>query len=190
MNPDWPITDLLEQWAEGDKAALDELMALVYTELRESARRVMARERPTHTLDPTALVNEVYLRLLRLKKVSWEGRGAFFGFAVRLMRRILVEHARAVGAQKRGGTADRIGLERANLIVPEPTIDILILNEALEKLEAVDPQLVRLLELRFFGGFSEDETAGALNISRSSVQREWIVAKRLLIHLLEGKREP
>jgi RNA polymerase sigma factor (TIGR02999 family) len=187
MDANAPITDLLDAWSEGDREALDELMELVYTELRAGAKRAMARERQAHTLEPTALVNEVYLRLLQLKKVSWEGRSAFFGFAVRLMRRILVEHARAVGAEKRGGRAERVSLERAELIAKEPTIDVLILDEALAKLEAVDPRLVRIVELRFFGGFSEDETAEALQISRSSVQREWAVAKRLLAHLLDGE---
>jgi len=187
MDANLPITDLLDAWSEGDRAALDELMELVYTELRAGAKRAMARERHAHTLEPTALVNEVYLRLLRLKKVSWEGRNSFFGFAVRLMRRILVEHARAVGAEKRGGNAERVSLEHAELIVENPTIDALILDEALARLEAVDPRLVRIIELRFFGGFSEEETAEALHISRSSVQREWAVAKRLLAHLLDGE---
>lgn len=189
MEKSTEITDLLAAWSAGGDEALTNLMEVVYSELRESARRAMARERPDHTLDPTALVNEVYLRLLQLKRVSWEGRGAFFAFAVRLMRRILVEHARAVGAQKRGGGAERISLEPAGLLVEEPAIDVLILDDALSRLEAVDPRLVRLVELRFFAGFTEDETAEALGTSRSSVQREWAVAKRLLAHLLSGDGE-
>jgi RNA polymerase sigma-70 factor (ECF subfamily) len=185
MERDKPITDLLGAWAEGDREALGALMDLVYNELRVSARKAMAGEREDHTLQPTALVNEVYLRLLGLKRVSWEGRGPFFAFAARLMRRILVEHARAVGAEKRGGKLVHVTLESANLPAPSPTIDPLILEDALAKIEAVDERLVRIIELRFFTGLSEAETALALRVSRSSVQREWAVAKRLLAELLK-----
>jgi RNA polymerase sigma-70 factor (ECF subfamily) len=186
MNADTPITGLLGAWAEGDREALDELMALVYGELQASARRAMAGERATHTLEPTALVNEVYLRLLRLKQVSWESRRPFFAFAARLMRRILVEHARAVRAQKRGGDVE-ITLLQADVPAPASVIDPLVLDEALERIEAVDERLVRIVELRFFTGFTEEETAEALGMSRSSVQREWAVAKRLLAELLAPK---
>lgn len=186
MDADTPVTDLLDRWAEEGKEALDDLMEVVYTVLRESAGREMARERPDHTLDPTALVNEVYLRLLRLKKVSWEGRGAFYAYAVRLMRRILVEHARAVGAQKRGGDVRRVSLKSSEFQREDQTIDVLILDDALARVEAVDPRLVQVVELRFFGGFSEEEIAEALDTSRSSVQRDWAVARRLLSHLLTG----
>lgn len=185
MSADTPITDLLGAWAEGDREALDELMAVVYTELWEGARRAMAKERANHTLEPTALVNEVYLRLLRLNKVSWEGRTPFFAFAARLMRRILVEHARAVGAQKRGGEAAHITIANTEMFVEESVIDPLILDEALEKLEAVDPRLVRIIELRFFTGLTEEETAATLGIGRATVQREWAVAKRLLAQFLD-----
>jgi RNA polymerase sigma factor (TIGR02999 family) len=185
MDTDTPITDLLDAWAEGDHAALDALMAVVYTELQASAKRALGKERRDHTLEPTALVNEVYLRLLRLKKVSWEGRGTFFAFAARLMRNILVEHARALGARKRGGHERRITLTRANLIVQAPTIDLLVLDEALSRLEKVDPSLVKLIELRFFAGLTEDETAEVLRSNRTAVQREWAVGKRLLVKLLE-----
>ena len=184
MHTNTPITDLLGAWADGDRQALDELMEIVYSELREGARRAMARERPTHTLEPTALVNEVYLRLLRLKQVSWESRSPFFAFAARLMRRILVEHARTVKAQKRGGEASRIALCHAEFLGEAPALDPLILDQALEQLEAVDPRLVRIIELRFFTGFTEEETATTLGIGRATVQREWAVAKRLLAKLL------
>ena len=184
MDTDTPITDLLGAWADGDRDALDELMGVVYAELWESARRAMAGERATHTLEPTALVNEVYLRLLRLKRISWESRSPFFAFAARLMRRILVEHARAVGAKKRGGEAARIALCHAELPGDAPVLDPLILDEALEELEAVDPRLVRIIELRFFTGLTEEETATVLGIGRATVQREWAVAKRLLTKLL------
>jgi RNA polymerase sigma factor (TIGR02999 family) len=185
MDADTPVTDLLGAWADGDREALGVLMELVYSELQASARQAMAGERPTHTLEPTALVNEVYLRLLRLKKVSWENRAPFFAFAARLMRRILVEHARAVRAQKRGGGIAQVTLESANLPAPTPSIDPLVLEEALGKIEAADERLVRIIELRFFTGLSEEETAAALGMSRSSVQREWAVGKRLLAELLK-----
>lgn len=186
MDADTPITSLLGAWAEGDREALGELMELVYRELQIAARQAMAGERPTHTLEPTALVNEVYLRLMRLKKVAWESRGPFFAFAARLMRRILVEHARAVRAQKRGGKLPHVSLESAELPALAPTIDPLVLEDALAKIEAVDERLVRIIELRFFTGLSEEETAAALGVSRSSVQREWAVGKRLLAELLKG----
>lgn len=184
MDADTPVTDLLGAWSDGDREALDQLMQVVYAELWESARRAMARERPAHTLEPTALVNEVYLRLLHLKRVSWESRRPFFAFAARLMRRILVEHARAVGAQKRGGEAARVTLGDVEMLVEAPAIDPLILDDALEKLEKVDPRLVRIIELRFFTGLTEEETATTLGTSRATVQREWAVAKRLLAKLL------
>jgi RNA polymerase sigma factor (TIGR02999 family) len=182
------ITDYLDAWSQGDGTALNELMEVVYPELRESAHRAMASERPTHTLDPTALVNEVYLRLVQLKSVSWDSRRPFFAFAARLMRHILVEHARALGAEKRPHEANRVALEIADLPVGSPAIDPLILDEALHEIEKVDPQMVRLIELRFFAGLTEAETAVALGVSRSSVQREWAVARRLLVKLLDGKQ--
>lgn len=186
MPTDASVTDLLNAWGAGDPAALDELMEVVYPELRASAGKIMARERVSHTLQPTALVNETYLRLLKLKRVSWESRVPFFAFSAKLMRRILVEHARAVGAQKRGGEGDRLSIDSVELSVEEPIIDVLALEEALGKLEAVDPRLVRVVELRFFAGCNEEETATALDVSRSSVQRDWSLAKRALAALLEG----
>jgi RNA polymerase sigma factor (TIGR02999 family) len=186
MPTDAPITDLLHAWGDGDHEALDELMELVYGKLAESAERVMARERPSHTFDPAALANEVYLRLRDLKKSSWEGRQPFFAFTARLMRRILVEYARAREAQKRGGEAERVTLSHPELqATPGLSVDILDLNRALEELNAFDPKLVQLIELRFFAGFSEEETAEALGESRSTVQREWIVAKRFLAERLK-----
>lgn len=186
MANDASITDLLGAWSEGDSKALDQLMDIVYPELYQSARQAMARERASHTLQPTALINEVYLRLRKLERVSWESRIPFFAFAARLMRRILVEHARATGAKKRGGDADRVSLESPELLVEAPTIDILALGEALERLEAADPRLVQVVELRIFAGMTEEETAEALKVARSTVQREWAVAKRVLAELLSG----
>jgi RNA polymerase sigma factor (TIGR02999 family) len=176
MDTNKPITDVLGAWSEGDRTALGELMELVYTELHAAAERAMARERATHTLQPTALVNEVYLRLENLKKVSWEGRG----------RQILVEHARANKAKKRGGQAERVVLESVPLLAEAPAIDPLVLEDALQKIETVDPRLVRIIELRFFAGLTENETAEALGVGRATVQREWAVGKRLLAELLGG----
>jgi len=187
MERDRPITDLLGAWAEGDREALGALMEVVYTELQASARRAMAGERENHTLQPTALVNEVYLRLERMKRVSWENRTPFFAFAARLMRRILVEHARAVGADKRGGKLVHVTLESANLPAPTPTIDSLALEDALTKIEAVDQRLGQIIELRFYAGLNETETASVLGVSRSSVQREWATGKRLLAELLKDR---
>lgn len=185
MPTDAPITDLLHAWGDGDRQALDDLMGLVYGKLEESAERVMARERPSHTLDPAGLANEVYLRLRELKKSSWEGRRPFFAFTARLMRRVLIEYARAREAQKRGGEAERVTLSHPELQAPPGlSVDILDLNRALEELSTVDPKLVSLIELRFFAGFSEEEAAEALEESRSTVQREWIVAKRFLAERL------
>ena len=184
MNADAPITDVLDAWARGDQAALNELMEFVHTELHAAAERAMARERPSHTLQPTALVNEVYLRLLKLERVSWGSRAPFFAFASRLMRRILVEHARAANAQKRGGEIGHVTVETVQLSVEEPAIDPLVLDDALKQIEAVDPRLVRIIELKFFGGLTEEEIAASLGISRATVQREWSAARRLLAQLL------
>jgi RNA polymerase sigma factor (TIGR02999 family) len=180
MESEKPVTDRLAAWAAGDRAALDEVMLLVYTELYQAARRAMSRERPSPILDPTSLVQEVYLRLVPLKPVSWEGRGPFFALAARLMRNILVEHARAAGSQKRGGGAERVTLAHPELQVGPPNVDLLDLHNALLELEALDPTMVKIIDLRFFTGATEDETAEALGMSRSGVQREWALAKRFL----------
>jgi len=185
MDADIPITDVLDAWAGGDKAALNDLMEFVYTEIHAAAKRAMAGESPSHTLQPTALVNEVYLRLLKLKKVSWESRVPFFAFASRLMRRILVEHARAAKAEKRGGeAAGRVSVETVQLPVAEPAIDPLVLDDTLTRINEVDPRLAHIIELKFFGGLTEEEIAADLHISRATVQREWAVARRLLARFL------
>lgn len=181
------ITDLLDAWADGDSEALNKLMPAVYTELQRKARRVMAGERPEHTLDPTALVHEVYLGLSRLKKVSWEGRGKFFAYVAVQMRHILAEHARALQARKRGGEAERVTLAESSLWAEAPPVDFLDLDAALRELETVDPALVRMIELRFFAGLSEEETAESLGRSRSWVYREWKVAKRFLADKLQPR---
>jgi RNA polymerase sigma factor (TIGR02999 family) len=188
-NMDTPpsITDLLSAWAGGNLEALNELMQVVYTKLREKARQAMAGERPTHTLSPTALVHEVYLELHRLKHVSFEGRGKFFAYVAVQMRTILREHARTLQAKKRGGEAERMTLAESSLWADPTPIDFLDLDAALRELEEVDPLLVRMVELRFFAGLTEDETAEALDRSRSWVQREWRVAKRFLADKLQSR---
>ena len=180
MDREKPITELLGAWSAGDEKALHELIALVYTELQKIARRAMAGERASHTLDPTALVHEVYERLVPLKNMSWKGRGPFFALASRLMRNILVEHARAAGARKRGGAAERVTLSHPDLQVGAPPVDLIDLHNALLELEIMDPVMVELIQLRYFWGATEDEAAEALGISRSKVQRDWLLAKRFL----------
>lgn len=181
------ITDLLDAWADGDLEALNELTRVVYTKLREKARQAMAGERPTHTLTPTALVHEVYLELHRLKNVSFEGRGKFFAYVGVQMRTILREHARTLQAKKRGGEFERVTLAESSLWAEAPLVDFLDLDDALRELEEVDPLLVRMVELRFFAGLTEDETAEALGRSRSWVYREWKVAKRFLADKLQPR---
>jgi RNA polymerase sigma-70 factor, ECF subfamily len=185
LDNDQPITDLLRAWEHGDTEALQDLMTLVYAKLHQRSRGVLRGERPHHTLSPTALVNEVYLRLASLKGTSWENRTRFFAFAARLMRQVLVEYARAMGAEKRGGDRERIDLKLVELPDHNNPIDFLDLNDALSSLERRDPRLGRIIELRFFAGLNEEEIAEALEISRATVQREWRVGKRLLAALLQ-----
>lgn len=182
------ITDLLAAWAAGDPSALNDLMVLVYSELQQIARRVMAGERASHTLEPTALVHEAYERLLPMKNMSWEGRGPFFALAARLMRNILVEHARAGGAKKRGGKMERVTLSHPDLQAGAPDVDLIDLHNALLELEAHDPNMVKMIDMRFFTGATEEEIAAALGMSRSSVQREWALAKRFLADRLRRSR--
>ncbi|MEM6793248.1 MAG: sigma-70 family RNA polymerase sigma factor [Acidobacteriota bacterium] len=179
------VTHLLKEWSEGDAEALDRLIPVVESALRQQARRVMAGERPSHTLDPTALVNEIYLRLVDRHSVSWENRTHFFAFASILMRRVLVEHARASGRQKRGGDAVRIDLEGAGDVAAKARgIDLIALDQALDRLAALDPRQARIVELRYFAGLTIEETASVLEISTSLVTREWKVVKAWLFNAL------
>jgi RNA polymerase sigma-70 factor (ECF subfamily) len=190
MKDEKPITALLAAWAAGDRDALDDLMALVYTELQRIARRAMAGERASHTLDPTALVHEVYKRLVEVKSESWEGRAPFFAFSARLMRYVLVEHARSGGAKKRGGEMERVTLSHAEGQAGAPDVDLIDLHNALLELEARDPVMVKIIDMRFFAGSTEEEIATALDMSRSSVQREWALAKRFLADRLRRPPTP
>jgi RNA polymerase sigma-70 factor, ECF subfamily len=185
-----PVTQLLQAWAEGDETALHELVPLVEAELRRLARTFMARERAGHTLQTTALVNEAFLRLADAQSVRWQDRAHFFGIAARLMRRVLVDHARARKVQKRGGGAERVSVEENLLVSREPEVDVLALDHALSALAEVDARKARVIEMRFFGGMTVDETAEALRVSTDTVKRDWRLAKLwLLRELQEGTDE-
>lgn len=182
--PPQDVTQLLVNWSNGDQAALDALLPIVNDELRRLARSYLRRENPGHTLQPTALVNEAYLRLIGQQNVQWQNRAHFFGIAAQLMRRILIDHARNYQYQKRGGGALRVSLDEAAAVTEAQTAELLAVDEALEKLTAMDARKGRIVELRFFGGLNLDETAAVLNISSPTVQREWRAAKAWLHRLL------
>ena len=172
------ITGLLHAWAQGDARALDALMPLVYDDLHRAAHSYMAREAPDNTLQTTALVNEVYLRLVGTD-VNWQNRAHFQAVCATLMRRILTDFARARKSQKRGGAAPHVSLEDV-LVSSSPRIDLLELDDALTSLAAVDPRQARVVELRFFGGLSVQETAEVLHVSPETVHRDWRLAKEWL----------
>jgi RNA polymerase sigma factor (TIGR02999 family) len=180
-------TELLRAWSEGDEAALNELVPLVEKELHRLARAYMRRERQGHTLQATALVNEVFLRLAHTANPRWQDRAHFVGIAARLMRQVLVDHARTRGYQKRGGGVQRVPLEKARLITPEPALDVLAVDRALEAFAKIDQRKSQVVELRFFGGLSVEETADVLGISVETVKRDWRVAKLWLSRELQGQ---
>src|SRR5688500_17291598 len=173
------VTQLLIDWSKGDKAALDKLIPYVHDELRRLARHYMRRERAGHTLQTSALINEAYLRLVD-QSVAWQNRAHFFGIAARLMRQILVDHARAHQYSKRGGGAEKVSLDEAANLAQGRAAEIVALDEALESLTAIDPQQGRIVELRFFGGLTIEETAEVLGISHATVERDWSVARAWL----------
>ena len=180
------ITQLLVRWNGGDTTALDELMPLVQSELRRLAGNYLRRERPGHTLQPTALVNEAYLRLIDQKKANWQNRAQFYGIAAQLMRRILVDHARQHNAAKRGGSdQQRLSITSAHDVSDKPNLDLLALHEALEELAAVDPQQSRIVELKFFGGLSIEETAEVMKLGHATIERDWKMARAWLRLKLE-----
>ncbi len=174
------ITRLLVAWSDGDQAALEQLTPLVYRELRRLAKGYMRRERPSHILQTTALINEAYLRLIDWKQAHWRNRAHFFGVAAQLMRRILVDFARARHQEKRGGAVCHVSLDEAAAVSAERSAELIALDEALDRLAAIDPRRSRMVELRFFGGLSEDETAEALKVSPRTVRREWSLARAWL----------
>lgn len=170
------VTQLLRAWSEGDEAALNRLAPLVDAELHRLARSYLRRERPGHTLQATALINEAYLRLIGDTAVAWQNRAHFFGIAAKVMRRILVDHARRRRKIKRGGDALRVSLTRVENTPQENSVDVAALDDALNKLEQFDERKSRIVELRFFGGLTEEEIAETLKISLRTVQREWNLA--------------
>jgi RNA polymerase sigma factor (TIGR02999 family) len=181
------VTELLRAWSDGDAGALERLLPLVEAELRRLARGYMGRERKEHTLQTTALVNEAFLRLTDARQIRWQDRGHFLGISARLMRRVLVDHARARGYLKRGGGAERVTLHEGLVISPDPALDLVALDRALEALAKIDARKSQIVELRFFGGLSVEETAEVLHVSTDTVKRDWRLAKLLLLRELEGK---
>jgi RNA polymerase sigma factor (TIGR02999 family) len=178
------VTQLLLAWSEGDQTAFDRLVPLVYAELHRLAKRYMRDERPEHTLQATALIHEAYVRLIDAKRVRWEGRGHFFGVAARLMRQILVDFARERGYQKRGGAVRSVSLDEALVVSGKQDESLVALDEALNALAEIDGRKSQVVELRFFGGLSIEETAEALKVSPETVRRDWRLAKSWLFQRL------
>ena len=174
------VTSLLADWSRGDRRAFEVLLPLVYAELRRIAARQLRRERDGHTLQPTALVHEAYLRLVVQRSVDWQGRAHFYGVAAQVMRRILVDHARRQAATKRGNGAQRVPLDEAAETAAVNQVPVLMLDHALGRLEKLDPGLARIVELRAFGGLTIDEAAHVLNVSPTTAKREWRTAKAWL----------
>ena len=183
------ITQLLVAWTAGDQSALNKLAPLVEAELHRLARLYLKREHPGHTLQTTALVNEAYLRLIDWKNVQWQNRAHFFGVSAQLMRRILVDHARRQRYLKRGGQAMKISLDEAKIGSAERAKDLVALDEALTRLAAIDPRKSQIVELRFFGGLSVEETAEGVKVSPRTVKRDWSLARACLYSEL-GENEP
>jgi RNA polymerase sigma factor (TIGR02999 family) len=180
------ITQLLLRWNNGDESALEKLMPLVYSELRRLASNYLRRERQGHTLQPTALVNEAYLRLVGQTQTRWQNRAQFYGIAAQLMRRILVDHARQRNADKRGGSQQqRVSITNVEGAATKPDLDVLALHEALEELAEMDPQQGRIVELKFFGGLSIEEVAEVMHLGHATVERDWKLARAWLRRKLE-----
>ena len=175
------VTQLLLDWRNGDAAALDQLMPLVYDELRRIASRFLRNERQAHTLQTGALVNEAYLRLVDHENIEWQNRAHFFGVAAQAMRRVLVDHARTRNYAKRGGAAQQVSLDQALDVTEERAADLIALDDALQALAKIDPRKSHVVELRYFGGLSVEETAEALSISTITVIRDWNTAKAWLM---------
>ena len=178
------VTQLLRAWQNGDEAALETLTSLVQAELHRLARHYMAGERVDHTLQPTALINEAWLRLIDWRNANWQNRAHFFAISAQLMRHILVDHARRRSRSLREDERKKVSVEQALQVYPERTSDLVALDDALNSLSALDPRKGKIVELRFFGGLSEEETAVVLNISAKTVQREWNKARAWLYYEL------
>lgn len=180
------VTQLLVQWKGGDRESLDRLIPLVYKELRLIAQRFLREEKPGHTLQSTALVHEAYLRLVDQSQMNWQNRAHFFGVAATIMRNILVDHARARQANKRGGPAPKLSLDEAVALPQKRDLELIAVDDALLNLSSFDPQQSRIVELRFFGGLTIEETSEVLGISESTVKRDWILAKTWIGRTLSG----
>ncbi len=184
------ITDLLLEWRAGDARVLDKLIPLVYEDLRQLAKRYMAGERPGHTLQTTALINEAYVRLIDQKDMQWQNRAHFFAVAAQAMRRILVDHARSRDAAKRGGGAHKVSLEEAAVVAQERAAELVALDDALRELAAIDSRKHQIVELRYFGGLSVEETSEVLGVSPVTVMRGWSTAKAWLARAIShGERD-
>jgi RNA polymerase sigma factor (TIGR02999 family) len=183
------VTALLLAWREGNESALETLMSMVYAELHKRARWYLKQERQDHTLQATALVNEVYLRLVDSSKVRWQNRVHFFAVAAQLMRRILVDFARSRNYQKRGGGAHQVSLDQAMVVTADKSEDLVALDDALKSLAAIDERKSKVVELRFFGGLSVEETAEVLQVSPDTVMRDWRLAKVWLLKELSGNTD-
>ena len=182
------ITQWLVAWSHGDRAALEKLMPLVYSELHRMAKRYMARESPGHMLQTTALIHEAYLRLADQPEARWQNRAHFFGVAAQIMRHILVDYARARHRMKQGGDVEHISLDEAAVVSPEPAAELVALDDALRALAETDERKSRVVELKYFGGLSIDEMAEVLNVSPGTVMRDWSLAKAWLYRALKGER--
>lgn len=185
--PQQEVTQLLADWSDGDEGALDKLIPLVQPELHRLAHHYMSRERTGHTLQTTALLNEAYLQLVDDSTRNWQNRTHFMATAAQLMRRIMVDHARERCSLKRGGGALRVTLDDAALVTEKRSEELLALDEALERLAAQDPRKSRIVELRYFGGLTEEETAAFLKLSDRTVRREWRMARTWLYRALSGE---
>lgn len=180
------VTDLLLRWTSGDAAALDALTPVIYDDLRRMARAFLARERAEHTLSATALVHEAYLRLVDQRRVRWQNRAHFFGAAATIMRRVLVDHARARAADKRGGSVVKIAMEEGEALVEGLAAEILDLDAALDALAALDARKAQVVQMKFFAGMTSQETAEALGVSDATVERDWTMARAWLINRMRG----
>lgn len=181
------VTRLLINWSNGEEEALHEMMPLVYEDLRRLAAFYMSRERADHTLQPTALINETYLRLIDQRRVDWKNRAQFIGLAAQMMRRVLLNHARSRAAARRGGGAQRVSLSLAADSAGQIQIDLIALDEALERLAAIDQRKSRIVELKFFGGLTTEEIAEVLQVSHATVEREWGFARAWLYDAVKGE---
>jgi RNA polymerase sigma factor (TIGR02999 family) len=182
------VSIILRAWSSGDRAAADELLPCIYDELRKIAAQYLRKERSDHTLQPTALVHEAYLKLVDISHVEWQDRAHFFAVAAQVMRHILVDHARARRTDKRGGEVQRIALDEAISFSKEPDVDLLSLDESLKQLATFDEQQARIVELKFFGGLTIEEIAEVLKISPATVKREWTMAKAWLHKRITGDK--